>query len=468
MKLKKYLKFRYLIVILLGINNVYANGLSTATFTKQLLAYHPFFKQQILANSLAKNTIYGTLAKQDWEFSLTGQYTYQDLNNITNSATNSYNDSRNIALNSSLSRDIYDTGGNINLSYSGSENTTSNTNYSNNIAVNYTHPLWRNKDGLNDKLPYDLAIINKEITTIDTTNNKQNFILEKLKLFVDLTYLQNLVKINNQRLFLTKKELKLVKDKFKVSLAEKLDVLLQEDALLRSEQNLQEVKQSLHALQESLAITLGISRDKIISAMNLYKIHKLDTVIDTNFLVNNNYKLRILSLNKEKINRQLLSNKDINKANLDLSLGIGLISEQKSFKDSLTKYNPNTTIGLNLSYPLGNLVNNNEFDKLILDLENIDYLYQENVTNIKEQTQSLMVKLKYLITIINTNKRQLTIAKQRTEEEESRYKNGVGNTTFVIQAQDNEENINLLYAKNFADYQKYFLEYLTFINKIYK
>ncbi len=461
MKLKKYL-----IIILLGASNVYANGLSTATFTEQLLAHNPFFKQQKIANSLAKNTLDGTLAKQDWAFVFGGEYAYQNTSNI-NSPTNSYNNSKNIILNTSLSRDIYGTGGDISLSHSSSKNTTNSTNYNNNLAINYTHPLWRNKDGLNDKLPYDLATIDTKITSINTTNNKQSFILEKLKLFVDLTHLQELVKINNQRLLLVKKELKLVKDKFKVSLAEKLDVLLQEDALLRSKQNLLEAKQSLTALQTSLAITLGISKNKMLSAMNLYKIHKLDTVIDDSFLTNNNYQLQVLVLDREKINRNLLSNKNQSQANLDLSLGVGLVSEQTSFSNSLTKYSPNTAIGLNLSYPLGNSVNNNEFNRLILDLENIDYLYQTQLQNIKEEVQSLMVKLKSLITIINTNKEQLKVAKQRTKEEKYRYKNGVGNTTFVIQAQDNEKNIGLLYAKNFANYQKYFLDYLAFTNKIY-
>lgn len=438
--------------------------LTINSFTQRLKQYHQFFNIQKITTKLSLNNQQNSKSKEDWQFALNSSYNYRQTDEIKSIST--YDTNKSINVNSSLSRNFYDTGGNIKLDYGINKNSANNTLYGNKLSLLYSQPLLQNKDGINDILSYDLATIDVSINKFNILNNSQNFILTQLKLLVDLSFAQEQVRINNNRLLLVSKELELVLDKYKVSLLEKVDVLLQEDSLLRSKQQLLAAQQSLNLLQAKLAITLGITKKSVVSGLDLYKIHNLSTEIDDNFLINNNYELKILELEREKNNRSLLSNKNENNAKLDLVFGLGIESQQTSFGDNFSNYSPNSSIGLNLSYPLGGQANNAEFDRILLNLENIDYLYQNLLRNEQEAVNSLLVQLNSLVGILKTNTHQLVAAQKRTAEQQKRYKNGIGSITLVINAQDNEQNIRLSFAINAANYQKAFLDYLTIINKL--
>jgi len=68
--------------------------------------------------------------------------------------------------------------------------------------------------------------------------------------------------------------------------------------------------------------------------------------------------------------------------------------------------------------------------------------------------------------MLASNKVQINIAKSRTAEERDRYTNGNGEASFVISAQNNEQNAQLGYAQTAQKYQKSVLEYKATVDQL--
>ena len=68
--------------------------------------------------------------------------------------------------------------------------------------------------------------------------------------------------------------------------------------------------------------------------------------------------------------------------------------------------------------------------------------------------------------MLKSNKKQISIAKARTVEERGRYANGSGQASFVISAQNNEQNAQLGYAQVATNYQKAVLDFKATIDQL--
>ena len=461
-----YIKFLFIVAIcILTILSARVQAMSNIEFIARLKAYHPFFNQQQITSALAENEKRTQLAGEDWSFSINADYQSQNTEHLT-SVRENYKEQKRTSVVSALSRNIYQTGGRVHFAYT-SEHTENNLDsYQNRLSLDYTHPLWKNQSGINDKLGYDLASFDLQINTILRADREQNFLLEQLKIWLDLNFLQEQVVINEKRLALANKELNLAQEKFSVSLLEKVDVLLQKDAKERIIQQLLTAKQELAALKVTFSIMLGVTQNKVISNMNLYAFGPNQKVISKSYLMANNYALKGIALDREKNKRALLSIRNKRHPNLDLRLNLTSAGENNNFSDSLEKQSPDVTIGVNLSYPLGNLENNSQTQKNLLNLENINYEYERMLREIYAKARSTKKRIEILKNILESNVIQLEIAKKRSQEESLRYQNGYGDVSFVINAQDNEQNVMLSYAQNATNYQKMLLEYKAILNQI--
>lgn len=165
--------------------------------------------------------------------------------------------------------------------------------------MDYSYPLLLNKGGINDRLNTDLATIDIQVNQLDKQEQAENFVLEKLKKFVDLAYAQERRVINEQRLNLANQELTLVKTKFAASVVDKVDVLLQEDAYQNAKQQLLQSEQDLVLLRHEIAIILGMGFDEVIAKFNLYKAYQLSNDNLKEYLSTNSRVLRTTDLNKK-------------------------------------------------------------------------------------------------------------------------------------------------------------------------
>jgi outer membrane protein TolC len=448
--------FITIVILLTGFN---AQAISEREFIERLKATHPFFEQQALSSQIKQVEKRLTTANEDWVISINGNYKNENASDISSSTYNKLNTT---SADVSATRKIANSGSDITFKHAWKDKNKDVNTTRNRFSLDYTYPLLRNRDGVNDQLDGDVAQIAIEKNTLERHEQEEDFILKKLKRFVDLAYAQEQQLINERRLALAGQELNLVKQKFAASVVDKVDVLLQEDAYQRAQQQLLQAQQDLILLRHEIAITLALNFDQVVANTDLYKIYSAKEV----WLLADTRALKITALDQKTLKRQLFSFKNESEAKLDLNLGLASEGENSSYSNSLENQSATWNVGLDWSYPLGGVKSSNNVKKAEIKLARLAQYKREQLLELNVQATILKEKIKLLIQMLKSNKKQISIAKARTVEERGRYANGSGQASFVISAQNNEQNAQLGYAQVATNYQKAVLDFKATIDQL--
>jgi len=448
--------FITILILLTGFN---AQAISESEFIERLKATHPFFEQQALSSQIKQVEKRLTTANEDWVISINGNYKNENASDISSSTYNKLNTT---SADVSATRKIANSGSDITFKHAWKDKNKDVNTTRNRFSLDYTYPLLRNRDGVNDQLDGDVAQIAIEKNTLERLEQEEDFILKKLKRFVDLAYAQEQQLINERRLALAGQELNLVKQKFEASVVDKVDVLLQEDAYQRAQQQLLQAQQDLILLRHEIAITLALNFDQVVANTDLYKIYSAKEV----WLLADTRALKITALDQKTLKRQLFSFKNESQAKLDLNLGLASEGENSSYSNSLENQSATWNVGLDWSYPLGGVKSSNNVKKAEIKLARLAQYKREQLLELNVQATILKEKIKLLMQMLKSNKKQISIAKARTVEERGRYANGSGQASFVISAQNNEQNAQLGYAQVATNYQKAVLDFKATIDQL--
>jgi outer membrane protein TolC len=442
--------------LLTGLN---VQAISEREFVEQLKSTHPFFEQQALSSQIKQVEKYLTNANEDWIVAIDSNYKNENASDVSSSTYNKLNTT---SVDVSATRKLADSGSDITFKHTWKDKSKDVDTTRNKFSLDYTYPLLRNRYGVNDQLDGDVAQIAIDKNILDRLEQEENFILKKLKRFVDLAYAQEQQLINERRLVLAGQELNLVKQKFAASVVDKVDVLLQEDAYQRAQQQLLQAQQDLILLRHEVAITLALNFDQVVANIDLYKIYAAKEVR----LLTDTRVLKITALDQKTLKRQLFSFKNESEAKLDLNLGLASEGENTSYSNSLENQSATWNVGLGWSYPLGGVKSSNNVKKAEIKLARLAQYKREQLLDINVQATILKEKIKLLMQMLKSNKKQISIAKARTVEERERYANGSGQASFVISAQNNEQNAQLGYAQVATNYQKAVLDFKATIDQL--
>ena len=451
---------QFFITILILLTGFNAQAISEREFIERLKATHPFFEQQALSSQIKQVEKRLTTANEDWVISINGNYKNENASDISSSTYNKLNTT---SADVSATRKIANSGSDITFKHVWTDKDKDGVDIARNkFSLDYTYPLLRNRDGVNDQLDGDVAQIAIEKNTLERLEQEEDFILKKLKRFVDLAYAQEQKIINERRLVLAEQELDLVNQKFAASVVDKVDVLLQEDAYQRAQQQLLQAQQDLILLRHEIAITLALNFDQVVANTDLYKIYSAKEV----WLLADTRALKITALDQKTLKRQLFSFKNESQAKLDLNLGLASEGENSSYSNSLENQSATWNVGLDWSYPLGGVKSSNNVKKAEIKLARLAQYKREQLLELNVQATILKEKIKLLMQMLKSNKKQISIAKARTVEERGRYANGSGQASFVISAQNNEQNAQLGYAQVATNYQKAVLDFKATIDQL--
>ena len=451
--------FITIVILLTGFN---AQAISEREFIERLKATHPFFEQQALSSQIKQVEKRLTTANEDWIIAIDGNYKNENASDISSIAS-IYKKLDTTSVDISATRKIAESGSDITFKHVWTDKDKDGVDIARNrFSLDYTYPLLRNRDGVNDQLDGDVAQIAIEKNTLERLEQEEDFILKKLKRFVDLAYAQEQQLINERRLALAGQELNLVKQKFEASVVDKVDVLLQEDAYQRAQQQLLQAQQDLILLRHEIAITLALNFDQVVANTDLYKIYSAKEV----WLLADTRALKITALDQKTLKRQLFSFKNESQAKLDLNLGLASEGENSSYSNSLENQSATWNVGLDWSYPLGGVKSSNNVKKAEIKLARLAQYKREQLLELNVQATILKEKIKLLIQMLKSNKKQISIAMARTVEERGRYANGSGQASFVISAQNNEQNAQLGYAQVATNYQKAVLDFKATIDQL--
>lgn len=432
-------------------------------FIQRLKDTHPFFTQLDLSVKIKQIDQQATTANQDWVVGVKTNFKSEDASDIS-SAT--YDDLDTTSVDFSATKKIVSSGADITLKHSWKDKNKDLNINRNKFSIDYVHPLLKNASGINDQLNTDLSNIDIQISRLDAAEQQEVFILAQLKKFVDLTYAQARLMINNQRLDLATQELALVKQKFTMSVVDKVDVLLQEDAYQSAKQQQLQARQDLNLLRHEMAIILDISFSNVKAEFDLYQHHTTNNDNLKQYLLTNSRVLKIADLNQDLLKRQLKSDRSNSKVQLDLRLGISSEGESRHYTDSISNQSPSWNIGLDLGYPIGGTQAKSAIEKTQIKLARAKQQKQEQLLNIHARAHALKQKIQYLLEILNSNKMQIKIAKARTKEEKRRYNNANSQASFVISAQNNEQNANLNHSQVAKNYQQSVLDFKAVIDQL--
>jgi outer membrane protein TolC len=164
--------------------------------------------------------------------------------------------------------------------------------------------------------------------------------------------------------------------------------------------------------------------------------------------------MKLVSLDRSILQRQLLSDKNSTQALLDLTVGTS---------------NENTndwSIGLDLSYPLGNTKAKSALEKTQINLAKNKENATEKLLNLTIKTSVLGKKLQHLVKLLDTYQARINIADARALAEKKRYELGNSQVSFVISAQNNVHDVKLAYAQAAVKYQKSVLEFKAVIDQL--
>jgi outer membrane protein len=427
------------IVLLLSTN---ATAMTQIEFIDRLKNTHPFFTQQGLEKQSSQLDYVASTANQDW---------------VLGSSIDSENKLNKQISSGSISatHKMVDSGADVSISKSWSDISSKTTALtSDKFLVNYTLPLLKNVNGVNDRLLTDLSSIKTDITSLKLEQSEEAFVLTQLFKLVDLSHAQQQFSLTSSRLELAEKELKLVKDKFSQSVVDKVDVLLQEDAYQRAYQQHLQAEQDLDLLKQELAITLDMSAQSMSSEFDLYQLYQSNLGNLRKHLQVNTTEMKVAKLEQELLTRQLKSDKNNTELKLDLNLGAG--------RDIDDIWN----VGLGLSYPLGNTKAKSALGKTQIEITKAKENTAELLLKLTIQASVLDKKVDHLAKLLNSYQARIEIAKSRAQEEKRRYELGNSPVSFVISAQNNVQEVRSSYAQAALKYQKSVLEFQAAVDQL--
>jgi len=439
------------------------NAITIEEFSSELLKSHPYFLQQTLSEKVSIIDQKDALIYSDWTIQAGASESYasgedQDAKSYDNRYITGYE--------VSAAKKFPDTGASLTLGHSWNIANTDNTNLSSNsFSLDYTRPLLQNKDGLNDRLAADIATIDSQLKQINLQEQSENYLASKLKKFIDLAHAQEKEKLYKDQLELSKEQLSLADKKFNQSLIEKTALLQEQDAYTRADQQWLQSRLDLANLQQELSSLIGMSKNNMTVELDLFERQIIMQIDAANF-VTKSRTLQQLDFDKLKLKRQLVTYKDKNKANVNLTMGIASQGEHNKFFKSLSNRDYSWNVGVNVSYPINPIKESLDIQRAEINITQIDAQKSEKVIDIEQQISFLASQINLLDELMSINAKQVKLANQKIAEEAIKYKEARGQKSLLISAQKSANQALISSLQTATNYQKTIIDYRATIDQL--
>ena len=436
-------------------------------FSSELMKSHPYFLQQSLSEKVSIIDQKDALVYSDWTIQAGASESYASGED---QSTKLYDDRYITGYEVSAAKKFPDTGGSLTLGHSWNITDTDvnsvNTNLnSNSFSLDYTRPLSQNKDGINDRLAADIATIDTQSKQISLQEQSENYLASKLKKFIDLAHAQEKEKLYRDQLELTRDQLSLAEKKFNQSLIEKTTLLQEQDSYTRADQQWLQSRLDLANLQQELSSLIGISANSMVVELDLFEKRPIAQIDAANFVIRSRT-LQQLDFDKLKLKRQLVTYKDKNKANVNLTMGIATQGEHDKFFKSLSNRDYSWNVGVNVSYPINPVKESLDIQRAEINIAQIDAQKSEKAIDTEQQINFLVSQINLLDELMAINAKQVHLANQKIAEEAIKYKEARGQKSLLIAAQKNANQAILSSLQTATNYQKTIIDYRATIDQL--
>ena len=332
--------------------------------------------------------------------------------------------------------------------------------YRNILSATWSLPLMQNSGGELDRLEYDLSLYDIDINDVTALENQENYLLDVGSTFIQWALAEEQIRIAEDRLDMATEELERSERKRSAFLVDEVDVLRSRDALLGTQSALYLIESQWKAVQAELA-TLAEDAE-IYQSKPQYDIYDLpgppeiESFVD--YVTHRTRLVRTLEFQLEQIVRLEQGYDDIKKPELALNLRAALLGGDEDFTGSFEMTNPDVGIGLVFSYPINNRTATADVEKTRLQIRQLELSIQNTQLSLEAAARTIIVRMRELRDVIDSNIEQISSNKKRTEEEIKLYTQGRNDLTFVIQSRDRVALSELEYAGNAAEYHHLLLQ----------
>ncbi len=458
-----------------------AQTITLDEFLDQLKKEHPLFEKERLLVQIEKEQQTGYLGYQDWLITSSPFYTYQKP-----LATSTFlpDQVEQISLNAGLNRVFWNTGGRLSLSWK-SNYTDQNTQdivipnivtipagpsqyFQNELAVTYVHPLMRNKNGILDRLQYDLKQYDIDFSEVRAIENQEDFLAAIAGKFLDWVLLTEQKQIIRDRLKLSEGELVRTKKKKEANLVDQVDVIRSQDAVRIAKLNQVLIESQWNGLQAEMAVLIQNNEQfNMRPVFDIYTLQEFGTLEEvTKHLRTSSRLIKTLRIRIDQLGYARKGFEDILKPDLSLVAQFNTKNLDDGFGESLKMDKPDAVIGLQFSVPLGNRTAQSHITKTDIQTTQLKRELDNLTITLISALANLHIQIQEFETVLQLNVEQIESAKKKTEEELKLYEQGRGDLTFVIQSQDSEENAKLNYAGNAVTYQKLIIAYRALLDEL--
>ena len=332
--------------------------------------------------------------------------------------------------------------------------------YRNILSATWSLPLMQNSGGELDRLEYDLSLYDIDINDVTALENQENYLLDVGSTFIQWALAEEQIRIAEDRLDIATEELDRSERKRTAFLVDEVDVLRSRDALLGTQSALYLIESQWKAVQAELA-TLA-EDGEIYQSKPQYDIYDLPGPPEIESFVDHVTRrtrlVRTLEFQLEQIVRLEQGYDDIKKPELALNLRAALLGGDEDFTGSFEMTNPDVGIGLVFSYPINNRTASADVEKTRLQIRQLELSIQNTQLSLEAAARTIIVRMRELRDVIDSNIEQISSNKKRTEEEIKLYTQGRNDLTFVIQSRDRVALSELEYAGNAAEYHHLLLQ----------
>jgi outer membrane protein TolC len=337
--------------------------------------------------------------------------------------------------------------------------------YNNAISVTYTQPLLYGFMGEALNYPIMVASTNVKVTTLQTDEQFEHFIASELSTYIDWVLLNEVTELMFSRLQLARASFKQTKNRVRVNLSEKIDLLRAEFSVQQAHQMWLTQKARLKSLQFKMATRMD--NPGIISKTPTFDLYSTAYVKKPDYVVVGTLRaIKSRQLHTKPLEAQLNLAKSKRNGTLNLKGSYDFIGGDTDFQGGLSYLNNNTGMSINYSRPLTDTYSTEAVKQRQRALDDHTRQQQQIEIDLKSDIVALYTLLEEQKQILSVTLKQIVIAQDKAKAEDALYKQGRSSIDLVIQAQDNVLDTKVAYTNASANYQKYVLFYQDLIDNL--
>jgi len=427
-------------------------SLTLNEYSEKLTQEHPFYSQLSLSKEANQLDHQASQLLYDWNTQLSVNDNYSSSSNLNNAR-----------IELSAQKAIEETGGNLSIKHSW--NDSGSIQPTNITSITYSQPLLENQGGINTSLSTDIADIDFQSKQLSLVEQSENFIASKSKRFIDLALAQEKMAIVSENLTLSEQQFTIATEKHSQSILSESSLLQEQDNFIRAKQQLLQAKQELDTIKKELASWIDVDPLVMIAEFNIFQEQ---TALKTNTqnLIAGSRAIQQLDFDRQKLQRQLISNENKLEPSLNLSIGISSQGSGSNYFDSLTNQDSSFDIGLNFTYPIGNTKELLDIERTENSLAQLNSRKQEGEANLTLQINAQISRIALLQQLMEISLEQSLLADAKAEEAQRQYLDAMSQKSNVITAQKNANTAKLSYTQAAASLQKAIIEYLSLTDQL--